>query len=88
MPELCLLDPKYSGFKPLDDDFELSIEEIISGRQQYFPEGKHVSQEFVTYMKITMEELEENKRSNRQTLKRGFIFFLLTCGADYLVCTI
>lgn len=80
------LDPNYSGFKPLDDDFELSIQEIVNGRQRFFQEGGRVGKEFLTHMKATIEELEENKRENKQTLKRGFVFFIITCFADYFVC--
>jgi hypothetical protein len=36
-------------------------------------------------MKATIEEKEETRRENRQTLKRGAIFFAITCICDYLV---
>jgi hypothetical protein len=79
------LDPNYKGFKPIDDDFELPVETILSGRLQFFKEGNHVGKEFLQYVKTIIEEKEETRRENRQTLKRGAIFFVITCVADYLV---
>lgn len=65
----------------------MPMEDLVVGRNKYFKEGKQVGKEFLTHLKNTIEEKEESKRETKQTFKRGFIFLVITCFADYFVCT-
>ena len=85
---ISLTEPTYSGFSPLPDIHMLPRDDIIKGRRKYFPESDHVA---LTFMKDYIGERRlyyHNIVENRQTMRSGFIFFIVTCILDVIVCTI
>jgi hypothetical protein len=65
----------------------MPILELIRGRHSFFSEGAAIGRNFVVSIRFAIEDIEENRRENKENLKRGIIYFFFTCILDYVVCT-
>ena len=81
-------DPAHSGFKPLADDHRMPVDELIAARATFFPEGAQVSGSFLSHLVTERKQFYEDKRELRQIFRIGVVFFIGTCLADFLVCSI
>lgn len=79
-------DPDYTGFKPLADDYAVTVPDLIKSRQEFYKEGTQVGEKFVEEILARRREFYNNKQANRETMARGLLFFIATCFADWYVC--
>ncbi len=82
-------DPNHGkGFAPVADDVKLPIDVLLKGRKEFFKEGETMGRTYLTAVRGVINTYYEEKKDNRELLRNGFIFFIATCIADYIVCTI
>jgi hypothetical protein len=83
---LILLDPAYAGFHQIKDETQLPIDLITIGRRKFFREGDSIGQQLLEAYIREVQSFYNTKSENRQTLQRGFVFFIVTCLLDWYVC--
>jgi hypothetical protein len=66
----------------------MPVEELIAARAAFFPEGAQVSSTFLSHLVTERRQFYEDKREMRQIIRLGVVFFIWTCFADFIVCSI
>jgi hypothetical protein len=77
-----LLDPKYAGYQPLDDDQVVAAEEILKHNYEYFPESTSVAKQFVDKYISDRQMMYHDTNETTSNLKYGAVFFVITCIID------
>ena len=59
--------------------------DLLRSRLQYFPESSQLAKKYVQHL-ITDRQLEYNDTKEfRDNCKMGFVYFILTCIADFYI---
>ena len=80
------IDPKYSGFKQVDDNDEMLASDIYIGRQQYFDEGNSIAKKFVDAYIASRHEHYNGVNEFRKNVLYGSVFLVVICALDWHVC--
>lgn len=81
----CWSDTGFSGFKALPDEHEISVDELLRARREFFKEGEEIA---ATLMKdITAEQrlMYYDREEFREQRNWGIVYFLVTCILDTVV---
>jgi hypothetical protein len=81
-------DPKFSGFQTIEDTMKMTSQQLQKARRDYYEGGTEVGLQFMRDYVGARNQYYNDKAENRQTLRRGAVFFVATCLLDWLVCTI
>lgn len=81
-------DPNFSGFQSISDTASMSAAQLTKARRDFYEGGTEVGQQFMRDYVGHRQAHYNDKAENRQTLRRGAVFFVATCLLDWLVCTI
>lgn len=82
-----MLDPKYKGYDPLDDEQTVSVEEIFAKNREHFPESTSVAKHFLSSYIADRQLLFYSINENRDNLKKGSLFTLATVLLDWYICS-
>ena len=78
----------YKGFHALPHDFSISTDRLFESQRLYYnPEGKQISLQFIRDYLHLRQDYYNNKKDNRDTLKKGVVFVIMTCLIDWFICS-
>jgi hypothetical protein len=66
----------------------MSAAQLMKARRDFYEEGSDVGAQFMRDYTGSRNTYYNDKAENRQTLRRGAAFFVVTCLLDWLVCSI
>lgn len=83
-----MLDPKYTGFQSLPQELSMPRKDLLKARREFYEEGSEVAEQYMKDYIGTRRAYYHNKKDNRDTMLKGVAFFIVTCFADWAVCSL
>ena len=81
----CWSDPKFEGFHMHPDTDTKTINELLECRRKYFADLTRVGFKYVDAYRIERDMYWVDKEEFNENMRYGFVFFILTCIADYYI---
>ena len=81
----CWSDPNFEGFHMLPDTDTKTVNELLECRRKYFGDMTRVGFKYVDAYRIERDLYWVDKNEFDENMRYGFIFFILTCIADYFI---
>jgi hypothetical protein len=72
----------------VDDKTRLTVEQLVKGSHEFFPESSIMGRTYLSALRGVVSSYYDSKRENKELMKKGAVFFLVTCVLDYIVSTL
>jgi hypothetical protein len=79
-------DPKFEGFKPIEEDRFLSRVTILSGSKEFFKEADSISYKHISDFLSERIVFYVEKKEFNDNIRKGTVFFFVTCLLDWIIC--